>query len=149
LRLSAREKPRSSATVSVPSRAASEPSPSRKIYVANAREAAEEAGTANDAAALERQPPTGFSDAIVKLGADGAAVLDGTTSDNGMARIPAFPVAVSTTIGAGDVFAGAVAAGLAEGVPLVEAAVSKPATIDATPAARVLELVGHAARRGT
>jgi sugar/nucleoside kinase (ribokinase family) len=98
-------------------------SPSRKIYLANVREAAEEAGTADDAAALERQPPAGFSDAVVKLGADGAVVVDGTMSDPAIAHVAAFQVVVATTIGAGDVFAGAIAAGLALGKTLAEAGV--------------------------
>ena len=126
--------------------------PSRKIYLANAREAAEEADVAEDAAALERQPPEGFSDAIIKLGADGVAVFGGTTPDVPMARIAAFPVVVSTTIAAGDVFAGAVAARLAAGAPLVEAAVwgcaaaavaieSGENLLDAAAAVRVHELV--------
>ena len=127
-------------------------SPSRKIYLANIREAAEEAGTADDAAALECQPPVGFSDAVVKLGADGAAVVDGTTSHPAIARVPAFPVVVTTTIGAGDVFAGAIAAGLAVGRTLAEAGQlgcaaaavaieSGDNLLDATAVARVRELV--------
>ncbi len=127
-------------------------SPSRKIYLANVREAAEEAGTADDAAALERQPPAGFSDAVIKLGADGAAVVDGTTSDPAIARVPAFFVVVSNTIGAGDVFAGAIAAGLALGVPLAEAGLlgcaaaavaieSGDNLLDASAVARVRKLV--------
>jgi ribokinase len=93
---------------------------SRKVYLANEREAAEEAELAEEAA-FERQPPTGFSDAIIKLGAEGVAVFDRAVVD-APARVPAFPVHVKTTIGAGDVFAGATAARLAAGVELIEAA---------------------------
>jgi sugar/nucleoside kinase (ribokinase family) len=93
---------------------------SRKIYLANAREEAEEAEVAEDAVTLERQPPPGFSDAIIKLGADGVAVVD-ATHDTAMTHVAAFPVTVTTTIGAGDVFAGALAARLATGIRLVEA----------------------------
>ena len=124
---------------------------SRRIYLANAREAAEDAKV-EDAAALEEQPPTGFSDAIVKLGPDGVAVFDGATPGAQMARVAAFPVVVSTTVGAGDVFAGALAAGLVAGARLVEAAVwgcaaaavaieSGDNLLDAAAAARVRELV--------
>jgi sulfofructose kinase len=133
-------------------------SPSRKIYLANAREAAEEARTADEAAALERQPPAGFSDAVIKLGADGVAVLDGTTTGPAMVRVPAFPVVVTTTIGAGDVFAGAIAAGLVASAPLAEAGVlgcaaaavaieSGDNLLEATAVARVRELVEERAAR--
>lgn len=126
--------------------------PSRKVYLANAREAAEEAGVPEDAAALKRQPPAGFSDAIIKLGADGVAVFDGTTHEAAMARVAAFPAIVTTTIGAGDVFAGAVAARLAADGRLVEGAVwgcaaaavsieSGENLLDAPAAGRVRELV--------
>jgi ribokinase len=125
---------------------------SRKIYLANVREAAEEAEVADGTVALERQPPAGFSDAIVKMGAEGAAVFDGTTPDVSMARVAAFRVTVATTIGAGDVFAGAAAARLAAAAPLVEASTwgcaaaavvieSGNNLLDVAAAARVQELL--------
>jgi sulfofructose kinase len=55
----------------------------------------------------------------VTLGADGVAWLDGTT----VRHLPAFPVRAVDTLGAGDVFHGALAVALAEGRPWPDALV--------------------------
>lgn len=61
----------------------------------------------------------GVDRTIVTLGADGAAVLD---TRRGIDVLPAIAVAAMDTTGCGDAFMGAVAAELAFGRPLVEAA---------------------------
>lgn len=55
---------------------------------------------------------------VITLGAHGALVLD----DEGPARLVAHEVPVVDTVGAGDVFCGALGAGLADGAPLRTAA---------------------------
>ena len=55
---------------------------------------------------------------VVTLGADGALVVEGDRAEH----VPAQPVAVVDTTGAGDTFCGALADALARGATLVEAA---------------------------
>jgi ribokinase len=60
----------------------------------------------------------GVHNAVITLGPDGAVVLD----DSRVSVLPAVPVNAIDTTGCGDAFMGAVAAELAAGNPLVEAA---------------------------
>lgn len=60
--------------------------------------------------------------AVVTLGARGAIVVDRSRGDEQVEWLPAYPVKVLDTVGAGDAFCGALAARLAAGDPLVEAA---------------------------
>lgn len=71
-------------------------------------------GWAGLAAALHAAGPVTV---VVTLGADGAA----SSSPEGIGIHDAFPVEVVDTTGAGDTLCGALAAGLAEGLPLAEA----------------------------
>ncbi len=100
--------------------------PSR-IYVANVGEAAQEVGGATPRELIENHPLPGFDYALLKNGRWGTTLLSGRERT----AIPAFRVAASTTIGSGDVFAGALAAGLARGDDF------RVASIDAAAAAAV------------
>lgn len=70
---------------------------------------------ANVAARLVALAPS----AVVTAGSDGAYVADGS----GVTRVPATRVTPVDTTGAGDEFAGTLAAELAQGTPLLEAAI--------------------------
>jgi hypothetical protein len=82
-----------------------------RIYLANVGEAAQEGGGVTPRQLLENHPLPGFDYALLKNGRWGTTLL----SSRERAAIPAFHVAAATTIGSGDVFAGALAAGLAQG----------------------------------
>lgn len=82
---------------------------SSRIYLANVAEAAQEAGEATPQELLRNHPLPGFDYALLKNGRWGTTLLDGGETT----AIPAFRVAASSTVGSGDVFAGALAAGLA------------------------------------
>ncbi len=58
------------------------------------------------------------SPVVVTLGAEGVLAIDGDVVE----RIPAWPVEAVDTTGAGDTFNGVLAAGLAGGLPLIDAA---------------------------
>jgi ribokinase len=84
------------------------------------------------AAVLKR---SGLGDSLVTLGAGGVVVLEqGTTT-----HVPAFRVDAIDTVGAGDAFLGALAASLADGVPL------RPAATRAS-AAAAIAVTAHGAR---
>jgi ribokinase len=61
---------------------------------------------------------------VITLGAAGAVAVGAA----GTLRVPAFPVAVIDTVGAGDAFSGALAASLAVGAPIEDALVVASAT---------------------
>jgi ribokinase len=70
----------------------------------------------------------GVSTVVVTLGAAGAVAVGPT----GAVRVPAFPVAVIDTVGAGDAFSGALAASLASGAHVEHALVIASATAGLT-----------------
>ena len=92
------------------------------LVVVNALEAEALAGlpvaSAEDAVAACGRLAARFPRAVVTAGAQGAAVAEGGAA----LHVPAEPVAVVSTHGAGDAFVGTLCAGLASGVALPEAA---------------------------
>ena len=92
--------------------------PAQKIYVANLDETLEEFPAASTDDSLAHLPPPGFSAAAIKLGGDGCLVL----TDGVAEQVAGFPRQVESTIGSGDAFAGAFAAGIDDGLTLVDAA---------------------------
>ncbi|GHE90473.1 ribokinase [Amycolatopsis deserti] len=116
------------------------------LLVVNEHEAADLAraeGTPEDLAKvlLERVPAV-----VITLGADGSLVAE---RDRETVRVPGIRVAAVDTTGAGDTFCGVLAAGLARGLALAEAArlagvaaalaVTRPGAQDAVPAAAEVE----------
>ncbi|WP_138444997.1 ribokinase [Sinomonas susongensis] len=100
------------------------------ILLVNAHEAAQLLGldaldtAGQDWAALaERFARAGFGSVIVTLGSEGAVVLDASGGASpAVVRVAATPVAAVDTTGAGDAFTGALAARLAAGDGLADAA---------------------------
>jgi sugar/nucleoside kinase (ribokinase family) len=86
----------------------------RKIYLANRSEAEEEFALPIDQLP-ERLPPPGFQAAVIKDGPRGTSIMNGIGRTQRMTLEPSFPVETGSTIGSGDVFAGALAASLARG----------------------------------
>ena len=72
--------------------------------------------------ALEKFAGRGLAKVLVTLGADGSVVLDSTNATEPVVRIAPTVVTAVDTTGAGDAFTGGVAARLAAGDTLVEAA---------------------------
>ena len=95
---------------------------SRRIYVANELEMIQDARVDTLSEALLVQPPCGFDVAVVKRGDAGVIVVEAGKGNRSPAIVPAFSVGASSTIGTGDVFAGAFAAFLACGEPAAVAA---------------------------
>ena len=94
----------------------------RRIYLANEREATGDAGVGSLAEALTKQPPHGFDVAVVKRGDAGVIVFERDAGGATQTPVPSFPVRVRSTVGSGDVFAGVLAARLAQGEPVASAA---------------------------
>lgn len=103
-------------------RAAGALPPQHKLYLANIDEALEEFPAENVPASLARLPPADYAAAVVKQGRHGCTVIDVSTGERRAFRIDGFPLHVTSTIGSGDAFAGALVAGLAAGRPLEQAA---------------------------
>ena len=94
----------------------------RRIYLANEQEAIEDAGATSLAEALAVQPPSGFDTAVVKRGDAGVIVADRGADGASQTPVLSFPVQARSTVGSGDVFAGVLAARLAQGEPVASAA---------------------------
>jgi sugar/nucleoside kinase (ribokinase family)/nucleoside 2-deoxyribosyltransferase len=106
-----------------------------RIYVANAEEMRVVANRGTYREALAEQPAAGFDAALIKCGRWGTLALDTDRID----FVPAFPVEAVSVIGSGDCFGGAVAARLAAGDSLGEAA-----TVGAAAASLFVERAGNA-----
>lgn len=91
------------------------------VLVANEGEATELFGLAGtiDEGELRRIREVFLGDLVVTLGADGAVVA---TRDGVLESVPAFRVDAVDTVGAGDAFVGGLAAALADGADVREAA---------------------------
>jgi ribokinase len=96
--------------------------PARKIYLANEGEALEEAQLSSYDELISRQPPAGFQAAIIKRGVRGVTVVEHVEKVRQVVSVEAFPVMTSSTVGSGDVFAGAFAAVLARGRDVLDSA---------------------------
>ena len=92
-----------------------------KIYLANESEAIEESEARGTSDTLLSQPPGGFDVSVVKRGVYGVDLFVREGSSCHREHIPAFPVCTESTIGSGDVFAGAFAARIAKGDSLTAA----------------------------
>lgn len=88
------------------------------LFVPSREELAELTGLAGPVEALGAVAAAGVRSAVLKAGGAGAYLL----TDGRITRIPALDVRVADTTGAGDAFCGGLAAGLACGLPLPEAA---------------------------
>jgi sugar/nucleoside kinase (ribokinase family) len=89
----------------------------------NEAELAQLTGTASVWAGLAALRAHGFANAVIKLGAHGAAVLDGPTGPAVLASTEGLDLGGTSTVGAGDVFNAGLAYGLLGGLGLAEAAV--------------------------
>lgn len=99
----------------------------RRVYLANHNEAMAEFDVDTVDDLLASLPPKGFEAAIVKQGASGCVYQmrrDGRVKSK---LVPGFPVESASTIGSGDVFAGALAAKLAQLAELEDAIVTSNA----------------------
>ena len=94
----------------------------RRIYLANEREAIEDVGVDSLAEALAIQPPNGFDVAVVKRGDAGVIVVERDADGATQTPVLSFPVRARSTVGSGDVFAGVLAARLAQGEPVASGA---------------------------
>lgn len=94
------------------SRAAANLPPRSKLYLANLDEARQEFPAESTDATLGSLPPAGYDAAVVKRGPHGCTVITPGARPR-MVDIPGFSLSVSSTIGSGDAFAGALAATLA------------------------------------
>ena len=95
---------------------------SRRIYLANGDEAIEDAKVRSFDETLAAQPPSGFDVAVIKRGKAGVVIAEKGLGAVNITSVPAFPVDTNSTVGSGDVFAGAFAARLALGDSAVAAA---------------------------
>jgi ribokinase len=94
----------------------------RRVYLANSREAIDDAEAVSLEDALALQPPAGFIASLIKDGNRGVTVVERSDGEPRVQHAPPLPVDAISTIGSGDVFAGSVAASLAAGADLATAA---------------------------
>ena len=85
----------------------------RRLYLANLDEALAEFGVETADDLWPHLPPDGYESAVVKEGAAGCSVVT-SAAPSTVVTIAGFPVRTASTIGSGDVFAGVLAAKLAE-----------------------------------
>lgn len=90
----------------------------QRFYLANLSEAVGELNAAGPDELRSLLPPAGFEVAVIKDGCWGVSVVGETTSF----EVPAFHVTLTSEIGSGDAFAGVLAAGVAAGMLLQDAA---------------------------
>ena len=95
---------------------------SKRIYLASGDEAIEDANVSSFDETLAIQPPRGFDIAVIKRGRAGVVVIEKALGAINCTSVPAFPVDTNSTVGSGDVFAGAFAARLALGDSMATAA---------------------------
>ena len=88
---------------------------SRRMYLANGDEAIEDAKVSSFDETLVAQPPSGFDVAVIKRGKAGVVVVERDLGAVNFTSVAAFPVDTNSTVGSGDLFAGAFAARLALG----------------------------------
>lgn len=93
--------------------------PGRKIRLVNEAEALSEANMDDLADAMAEEPLTGFDASVIKRGDQGVFVIERGAP---AVVVPGFAIQVPTTVGSGDVFAGAFAARLSAGDSLPAAA---------------------------
>ena len=105
-----------------------------KVYLANAEEVCEELRVGSVDEAILRLPDLGFHGAVVKLGSRGCLVLEAARGWR-VHAVPGHPLVATSTVGSGDVFAGAIAAELARDRTLLESAT----TANAVAAAYLLQ----------
>lgn len=108
--------------------------PRTKVYLANEQEALAESGSLSRDALVEAQPPAGFNASMIKAGAEGVTLVESIAEGTRRSFVPAFDIIPGSPIGSGDVFAGTVAAVLASGGDLDNAA-----TVGCAVAAAALE----------
>jgi sugar/nucleoside kinase (ribokinase family)/nucleoside 2-deoxyribosyltransferase len=89
-----------------------------RIYLANLEEMRAEANRERYVEALAEQPAAGFDAALIKCGRWGTVAITSANRE----LVPAFLATPASVIGSGDCFAGAVAARLAQGDSLGQAA---------------------------
>ena len=118
------------------------------VLTPNQGEAAQLAGPQDDPETLGREllaRIAGGGHVLITLGSRGAVLV----GQEGSTAIPAAEVAVVDTVGAGDTLNGSIAAGLAAGLPVTEAArravvaaslaITRPGAREGMPTARELE----------
>lgn len=91
----------------------------RRVLLTNVHEALSETIARSLSDAINGLPPEGFTDAIVKEGPWGSTLVDRHRQER---PIGAYDITIQSTIGSGDVFAGALAAALCHGTGLAAAA---------------------------
>ncbi len=91
----------------------------RRVYIANAAEMRDDAGAVTNFRALLQQPPPPFDAAVIKCGRWGTLVIE---RDKRVDMVGAYVAEVSSAIGSGDSFAGALSAALATDPHLTAAA---------------------------
>jgi len=96
--------------------------PTHKVYIANEDEALADFNARTIEELLSSLPPLDFQWAVIKRGRDGCIVVERTTDEDSVSSAAGFPIDTSDTIGSGDAFAGALAAGIAAGASVCDAA---------------------------
>jgi ribokinase len=106
-------------------------SPAHKVYLANEDEALTDFGAVSTQELISNLPPTGFQSAVVKRGREGCIVVERTADGTSVDSAAGFPLETTDTIGSGDAFAGALAAGFAGGLSFRDAVVGANAVASA------------------